>query len=161
MDKINWCLRQKDGIKLVEPSSNLSEAYMKKAEDSLLSMNLNKVKEWKIATAYYASYFSVYAILQKMGIKSEIHTCTIEFARVFLKEFFSEEELEFLESSFIARRDSQYYINREVPDNSYKEMLEKTPPFLIKCKSVLSKINEKKIKEIRDKLSKSIEEARK
>jgi uncharacterized protein (UPF0332 family) len=154
MDKIKWCLKQKDGIQLVEPSSNLCEAYIKKAEDSLLSLSLNQVKEWKIATAYYASYFGVYAILQKLGVKCEIHTCTIKFTRVFLKEFFNEAELEFLEDSFQARKDSQYYVNRDVPDEIYKSILENTPSFLVKCKSIISKLNEKKIKEIRGKIEK-------
>jgi len=154
MDKINWCIKQKDGISLVEPNSNLAGAYIKKAEDSLLSISINQVKEWKIATAYYTSYFSVYAIMQKIGIKCEIHTCTIEFVKLFLKEFFTDEEIEFLEDSFIARRDSQYYIDREVSDEKYKLMLEKTPLFFVKCKSLLSKINENKINEIRDKLRK-------
>ncbi len=34
MDKIDWCLKKKQGISLIEPNSNLSEAYLKKAEDS-------------------------------------------------------------------------------------------------------------------------------
>src|SRR3989344_972492 len=156
--KINWCINQKDGIKLVEPNSNLAEAYLKKAEDSLLSINLNQVKEWKIATAYYASYFSVYAIMQRMGVKCEIHPCTIEFAKVFLKEFFTNEEVEFLEDSFTARKDSQYYIDRKVADETYKLILEQTPLFFVKCKSILSKITEKKINEIREKLKQEIKE---
>jgi len=152
MDKIIWCLNKKDGLSLVEPNQNLADAYLNKAEDSLKSVSLNKIKEWKIATAYYASYFSVYAILQKIGVKCEIHTCTIQFAKVFLNEFFSEEDIEFLEDSFKARGDSQYYVNREVSDEFYDIMMKNTPSFVVKCKGVLSKINEKKIKEIREKL---------
>jgi uncharacterized protein (UPF0332 family) len=153
MDKISWCLSQKDGINLIEPNSNLAGGYVKKAEDSLLSMRINQIKEWKITTSYYTSYFSVYAILQKIGIKCEIHQCTINFAKVFLKEFLDEEDLEFLEESFDARKNCQYYVDRKVSDETYNKMMEKTPSFLVKCKSILSKINEKKIKEIRDKLS--------
>ena len=127
---------------------------MKKAEDSLLSMRINQIEEWKIATAYYASYFALYAILQKIGIKCEIHSCTIEFTKRFLKEFFTEEELEFLEDSFKARIDSQYYVNKKVSDQNYRNILDKTPDFLIKCKSIILKLNEKKIREIRENLEK-------
>jgi len=106
MVEIKWCLKAKNGLELVEPNSNLSEAYLKKAEDSLKSVELNKVKEWKIVTAYYASYFSVYAILMKLGIKCEIHSCTIEFAKQFLNNYFTAENLNFLEESFKARIDT-------------------------------------------------------
>ena len=33
--------------------------------------------DWISTTAYYARYFAFYALLQKCGIKSEIHDCTI------------------------------------------------------------------------------------
>lgn len=95
MDKIIWCLKQKGGIQLVDPNSNLAEAYIKKAEDSLSSIRINKIKDWKISTAYYTMYFSLYSILMKIGVKCEIHSCTLEFAKHFLKEYFSEDELDF------------------------------------------------------------------
>ena len=152
MDKIDWCLKQKDGIRLVEPSDNLAKAYLKKAEDSLFSMTLNKIKEWKIATAYYASYFSVYAILQKIGVKCEIHTCTIEFVKSFLTEFLTTGDIDFFESSFIVRRDTQYYVDRQVADEQYEEMIKNTPAFVVKCKNILERIDEKKINEVRTKL---------
>ncbi len=88
MDKINWCFRKENGLSLVEPNLNLSNAYLRKSEDSLKSMRENVSKDWKISMAYYSIYFSLYAILMKIGIKSEIHSCTIEFAKVFLNDFF-------------------------------------------------------------------------
>jgi len=157
MDKINWCFNQREGIKLVEPSQNLANAYIKKAEDSLLSVEINQIKEWKITTAYYTSYFALYAILQKIGIKCEIHACTIEFAKLFLKEFFAEEELDFIEDSFKARKDSQYYVNRAISDQNYQEIINRTPKFLVRCKSILLKLDENKIIEIRKKLSISLD----
>ena len=74
---------------MVEPNSNLAEAYIKKAEEALESMRINVVKDWKISTAYYTLYFSLYSILTRIGIKCEIHSCTIAFAKRFLREFFS------------------------------------------------------------------------
>jgi len=136
---------------LIEPNSNLAEAYIKKAEEALESMRANIVKDWKISTAYYTLYFSLYSILTKIGIKCEIHSCTIEFVKRFLKDHFNEKELEFTEDSLKARIDSQYYIDRTVPDEQYNKMLMKAPEFLVKCKSILIKLNEKKINEIRDK----------
>ena len=149
MDKIKWCAGKKEGLSLIEPNSNLSEAYIKKSEEALESIRVNVIKDWKISTAYYTIYFSLYSVLTKIGIKCEIHSCTIEFAKRFLKEFFSEEELDFTEDSLKARIDSQYYVDRTVPDEQYNKIIKKAPEFLVKCKSILIKLNEKKINEIR------------
>src|SRR3990170_5888249 len=149
MDKIKWCAGQKEGLSLIEPNSDLAEAYIKKAEEALESMRVNIVKDWRISTAYYTLYFSLYSVLTKIGIKCEIHSCTIEFAKRFLYEFFSEEELDFTEDSLKARIDSQYYVDRTVPDEQYHKMIKKAPEFLVKCKSILIQLNEKKINEIR------------
>ena len=116
MDKLKWCAGKKEGLKLIESNSNLAEAYIKKAEEALESMRINTIKDWKISTAYYTIYFSIYALLTKIGIKCEIHSCTIEFAKQFLKEYFSKEELDFVEDSLKARIDSQYYVDKTVPD---------------------------------------------
>ncbi len=151
MDKIKWCAGKKEGLSLIEPNSDLAEAYVKKAEEALESLRVNIIKDWKISTAYYTLYFSLYSILTKIGIKCEIHSCTIEFAKRFLRDYFNEWDLEFTEDSLKARIDSQYYIDRTVPDEQYNEMIIKAPEFLIKCKSILIKLNEKKINEIRDK----------
>ena len=136
---------------MIESNSDLAEAYIKKAEEALESMRVNIIKDWKISTAYYTLYFSLYSILTKIGIKCEIHSCTIEFAKKFLKDYFNEEELDFAEDSLKARIDSQYYIDRTVPDEQYNQMIMKSPEFLVKCKSILIKLNEKKANEIRSK----------
>lgn len=154
MDKIRWCMQAKNGIELTEPNSNLAEAYIKKAEESLETMRLAKSRDWKISTAYYALYFSLYAILMKIGVKCEIHSCTLEFMKRFLSEYFSSQERRLMEDSLKARIDAQYYINRNVPDEVYDNMIKRTPEFLVKCKSVLLNINEKKISEIRDEIQK-------
>ncbi len=156
MDKLNWCTEKKDGLSLIEQNSDLSEAYVQKAEEALTSMRVNIIKDWKISTAYYTLYFSLYSILTKIGVKCEIHSCTLSFANKFLEEFFSKEEITFLQDSLKARIDSQYYINRTVPDEQYNKMLKDAPLFLVKCKSILIKLNEKKINEIRKEFQKVI-----
>ena len=156
MDKIKWCAGKKDGLTLIEPNSNLAGAYIHKAEEALESMRVNIIKDWRISTAYYTIYFSLYAVLTKIGIKCEIHSCTIEFAKKFIKDYFKESELDFTEDSLKARIDSQYYIDRTVTDEQYHKMLQKSPEFLVRCKSILIKLNEKKINEIRDKFENKI-----
>ncbi|MFH1637280.1 MAG: HEPN domain-containing protein [Candidatus Woesearchaeota archaeon] len=155
MDKIKWCAGKKGGLSLVEPNSDIANAYVKKAEEALESMRVNVIKDWKISTAYYTIYFSLYAVLMKLGVKCEIHSCTIEFAKRFLREYFEETELDFTENSLKARVDSQYYTDRTVPDEQYNKMIKKAPEFFVKCKAILIKLNEKKVNEIRDKFQKA------
>ncbi len=151
MDNLKWCTEKKGGLSLIKPNSNLAEAYTRKAGEVLESMRINTIKDWKISTAYYTLYFSLYSILTKIGVKCEIHSCTIEFAKKFLKDYFNEEELDFAKDSLRARIDSQYYIDRTIPDEQYDKMIKRTPQFFVKCKYILVKLNEKKINEIRDK----------
>ena len=35
MDKIKWCAGKKEGLSLIEPNSNLAEAYINKADHNL------------------------------------------------------------------------------------------------------------------------------
>ena len=148
MSKIKWCLNKKEGLELIESNLNLSQLYLRKAEDALISMGEVQVKDWKISTGYYAIYFSLYSILMKIGVKCEIHSCTIEFVKEFLKEYFTEDEISFVGNSLKARIDSQYYVNRAVSEKSYEDILNNTPKFMIKCKSILPKLTESKINKI-------------
>ena len=136
---------------MIEPNSNLAAAYIKKAEEALESMRVNIIKDWKVSTAYYTLYFSLYSVLTKTGIKCEIHSCTIDFAKSFLSAYFSEEELDLVEASLKARIDAQYYVDRTVSVEQYNKMMTRAPEFLVKCKSILIKLNEKKVNEIRRK----------
>src|SRR3989344_2927893 len=153
MATIDWCKKQKNGIELVESNEDLAKAYIKKAEDSLsASLNLNNNKDWKISSLYYTMYFSVYAVLMKIGVKCEIHSRTIAFAEVFLKEYITKDEIELLNKSMKARIDIQYYTNRNVSDSLYNEMIKKAPRFIARCKDIINKLTEKEIQEIRSKI---------
>lgn len=150
MDQIKWCLQTKNGIELVEPNQNLAQGYIKKAEESLQTSMLAKSKDWKIAASYYTIYFSVYSLMMQLGIKCEIHTCTIAFAKIYLQEKFSKEELKLFETAFTARNDTQYYTNREVTQENYEKIIRQAPVFLVKCKNI--HFTEDKIKEVREKI---------
>lgn len=77
---LKWCARQKKGARLVSESENLQKAYMKKSRTALQSMDVNAkagLDEWTVSASYYAKYFAIYALLSRLGIKCEIHDCTI------------------------------------------------------------------------------------
>ena len=151
MDKIKWCLKAKNGIELVEPNEDLSKAYLKKAEDSLKAASVLKDnKDWEISSSYYTMYFSLYAILMKIGIKCEIHSCTISFMKIFLKNHFKSEEIDLIEKSQKARIDVQYYSDRNLSDELYTRITNNPSLFLAKCKEVLNQLNEKEIQNLRE-----------
>lgn len=151
MTKLNWCIK-KSSYEIVEPSSNLSKAYLQKAQNSLDALSrLKGNAEWEISSAYYAIYFSLYAILMKTGVKCENHTCTIEFVKEFLKHF-SEEEALFFETARSCRADKQYYTDREIKEEDRKKMAEKAPEIYIKCKEIINRMTESEINKIRSKL---------
>lgn len=88
MKKINWCKKQKGGIQIQEPNDNLSKEYFENAEESLKvlrSIKETKSNMWLATTKYYIEYFAVYSVLMKLGIKCEIHDCTISLLE-FLEE---------------------------------------------------------------------------
>jgi uncharacterized protein (UPF0332 family) len=144
-------MQQKKGIELVEPSNNLHQAYLLKAEEALVESNSAASKSWKLVTAYYAIYYGVYSLLMKMGVKSEIHSCTIEFAKRALKAHLSLDDFKLIDRAFEARNDSQYYVNRQVPQEGYEMITGKTPGFLVKCKNIV--LEEKEILEKRNALA--------
>lgn len=152
MDQIKWCLNQKKGIELVESSDNLRNAHLIKAEESLETLRTSKVRDWQLTTAYYTIYHGIYSLLMKIGIKCEIHSCTIEFTKRYLKNHFTNEDFELIDKAFSARIDSQYYVNREAPNQNYNLIMKKTPAFLVKCKNIV--LEQKEIDEIRNTINK-------
>jgi len=86
---LRWCKRQNKGIRIVNPSENLTKAYLEKSRNALKSMEVNAnagITEWAISTAYYARYFAVYALLSRIGVRCEIHDCTIVAVQLFVRK---------------------------------------------------------------------------
>lgn len=152
MDKIKWCLDQKKGIEIVEPNDNLHDAYLLKADEALEVLRIATIRDWQLTTAYYAIYFGIYSLLMKIGIKCEIHSCTIEFSKRYLKKHFLAEDFVLLDKAFKARNDAQYYVNREVTNEDFQLIMKQTPALLVKCKNII--IDQKEIVEIREKIKK-------
>ena len=151
-DKIIWCLKQKRGVKIVEPNENLYKAYILKAREALEAMNVNferKILSWAVSASYYARYFAVYALLSKIGIKSEIHDCTIELFK-FLFVDMNKVNIKFyeeLKSAKDYRIEAQYYF----PD--FKSLkLQSTREFVLEIEKLAEQLREKDILELRKKL---------
>src|SRR3989338_354551 len=119
MATIKWCKSQKRGIKLVGPNDNLFEEYIQTAEESLdiLRSIRGKSKVCVATTKYYTEYFAVYSLLIKIGIKCEIHDCTIALCPLLEDtKVIPEGCSKILEEDKQLRIDNQYYLkNRDVP----------------------------------------------
>ena len=154
MVSLKWCCKQKEGIKFIEPNDNLAQSYLKLAEKSLGTMNREKNYNlmFAISACYYSMYYSLYAILMKSGVKCGIHSCTIEFMKSLLADFYSKQDVKTIKKAFDARIIAQYYVDKIVSKEDSDFIMSQAPLFFSKSKEILSKINEKDIEEVREKL---------
>ena len=155
---VSWCFKQKRGIKLEEPNDNLCNVYIKKAKSSLNMLESATEKDeidWISTTAYYARYFAFYALLQKCGIKSEIHDCTISLMSfLFVEDNLVEEHFyNELQLAKELRVDTQYYVTEEVDLDKLKKDSETARNFVLKMEEVIENLIEEQIKIIRKKLN--------
>ena len=152
MKKIDWCKKQERGIKIQEPNDNRSKEYFENSEESLKvlkSIRDTKSNMWLATTKYYIEYFGVYSILMKLGIKCEIHDCTIALVG-FLEDFgiFEKNTYKILEEDKELRIDNQYYLKNKPVNIDFDEL----SIFLLSIRKSLDNLNSNKIKEIRDKI---------
>ncbi|MBW2979404.1 hypothetical protein DRZ77_03055 [Candidatus Woesearchaeota archaeon] len=156
-DKLKWCFSKK-GVRLIEPNENLAREYLKSAEETLLV--LKDIKErsnmWLATTKYYCEYFAVYALLMRLGIKSEIHDCTIEIIKFLEKESIIEKGIaKVLEHDKELRIDNQYYLKNKRVAVSYNSLRD----LILKMKERINIITNEKVGEIREKIRKLVSEA--
>ena len=144
--KLSWC--KKKGLKLIEPNDNLFIEYINTAEETLdiLRSIRGKSKVWLATTKYYCEYFALYSLLMKIGIKSEIHDCTITVSKLLEeKDIIPKGYTKMLENDKQLRIDNQYYLkNRDVPIN-YDEIVD----FVLKIKNIANRITLDKMSSIR------------
>lgn len=152
MKKISWCKKQKAGIKIQEPNDNLSREYYENAEESmrvLKSIRETSSNMWIATTKYYIEYFAVYSVLMKIGIKCEIHDCTIALIKFLESEEIIEKGIsQILEKDKELRIDNQYYLKNKPVNIDF----EKLSGFILLVNSSLGKLNTEKIKELRAKI---------
>jgi uncharacterized protein (UPF0332 family) len=149
-DFIKKCAAMKGGLQLIEPSENLYMSYMRMARESLASMNANVavgIKRWAIVAAYYSRYHALYALFSKIGIKCEVHDCTIAAAKLLLniKSALAKE----IDSAKIQRINMQYYADRTVTDKEYAENIKSVPSFVLEVEKLASGMTSKDIGDIR------------
>ncbi len=151
MVNLDWCKKQEKGIKLIEPNDNLSKEYLSNAEETLdvLKRLKGKSNMWLATSKYYFEYFCVYSIFMKLGIKCEIHDCTIELCRLLSSlEIIPVDFYKLLKKDKELRIDNQYYLKNKKVEIDFEELT----TFLLKTKDILIKLSLDKIKEVREKI---------
>ena len=155
-EKLKWCFRKDSGLRLIEPSANLSVEYFKRADESLVTLSeIETSKDWKVVAAYYAAYNALYALFMKCGIKSEIHDCTIEAMSVFIEQSLltAIDKQNMLDLKDL-RISSQFYISTKPLTEADVEEAAKTAKMLgANFKSCSELLSNQKIEEIRRRFS--------
>jgi len=149
--KLKWCFNVKEGLKIVEPNERLSKSYFEQAKSSLLRAKKDfedKDLLWTTVAIYYAEYYALYSFLQKIGIKSENHSCSILIVSILLGEDKTKTIIEHKGK----RIDAQYYM-KVGQESKVKDMLTEAQEFISKFDLIISNISNKEIKELRDKIS--------
>ena len=139
---LNWCLKQHKGIRLVTASENLVKAYQEKAKNALKSMEINaqaSLVEWAVSASYYAKYFAVYSLLSKIGVKCEIHDCTITLFEYLFCDTVSSEIIKDLRNSKENRVETQYY-TQEI-HVELDQVMKKTKKFVLEIDKVTDGLN--------------------
>lgn len=157
-NRILWCLKQRRGITIEEPNDNICNVYIKKAKSALNVLSSAKEKDevdWIAATAYYARYFAFYGLLQKCGIKSEIHDCTISLMKfMFVNEKIIEEHFyKELQTAKELRIDAQYYIAEELDREKLKTDSETAGSFVLEIERIIDGLTKEKIGQLRNKFN--------
>lgn len=164
-DLLVWCFKQKRGIRLIQPNPNLTKAYLKKAISALNTMTaalqINEA-DWTATTAYYARYFALYALLMKIGVKSEIHDCTINIAQMLAHHgILSQNLVNDIAEAKQTRIDTQYYIATQLNQEEIRKNAETARNFVLEIEQKIENITSKQVNTIRTLLEEARETARK
>ena len=152
--KMVWCIKKDRGISLIEPSENLSTSYLAKAREALEVMRTldGKSSSWTMTSCYYCMYYSVYAVLMRIGIKSEIHSCTQVLIRFVLDDFFDSKDADMVSDAFEERIDNQYYTAASTNTEKQKALLGGAVNLYEKTQRSLARMTEANIQQKRKKV---------
>ncbi len=151
---LEWCRAQKRGLRLTAPSSRLAAVFLGKAQSALnmLDSALGKGEmEWVAATAYYAKYFALYAILTKCGISCEIHDCTLLAMRtLFVERGKLDASLyeDILDSKDL-RIDLQYYAHKGLDRGRVMRRARSAPRVVLALRAFSERLTAAEIRDVR------------
>jgi uncharacterized protein (UPF0332 family) len=117
-----------------------------------------KETDWTATTAYYARYFALYALLMKIGVKSEIHDCTINVAKLLSKNgILNPRSIDDITKAKQTRIDTQYYVEKEQSQTDIKNNVEAARKFVLEIEKTIENITPEQINSIRAQLKEARE----
>jgi len=109
--------------------------------------------DWILTTAYYARYFALYALLMKLGIKSEIHDCSIATARLLAKnKIITPNLVTDIAQAKQTRIDTQYYVTKELRQEEIRRSVESARKFVLEIQKAIEEVSAEQTDNIRNKL---------
>jgi len=139
-DKIKWCFKLKDGLKIVEPNERLAKSYLEEAKLSLARADKDFQDGdllWTTVVIYYAEYYALYSFLQRIGVKCENHFCSILAVTLLL----GEEKTNTINHHKGKRIDAQYYM-KVGKEEDVKKMLQEAKVFISMFDDIVANLNE-------------------
>jgi len=144
-------LKREGKIYLVEPSEEICNSYLEKAENCLKSASIlldNRLYENSISMSYYVMYNSLTALLFRTGIKCENHAGAI----ILFKRMFGRNDLYKLISFAKEERvDKQYYVDFLLTKESAQDLLRKAEDFLVEIKLLIKDLKTEDVRKLRGK----------
>lgn len=145
-------LRKEGRLRLVGPSEEIKDAYVKKSESHLASAKLlldNGRLEESVSMAYYSMYHMLLALLFRAGIKCENHSAAI----FLLKGVFGVDNSE-ISSAKRERIDKQYYVDSSIAEKDVRELILAAEGFNSKLLDFVERMGSEKIAAYREKTGK-------
>jgi uncharacterized protein (UPF0332 family) len=134
-------------IQLVEPSNTLKDAYIERSEESMRSakalLQIDSLKD-SVALTYYSMYYSLLALLFRVGIKCENHTGAI----LLLLEIFEIDNTQII-SAKKERVDKQYYVDFSITKQEVNEMIRIAHDFNAELFDIIERINQTSVEKYR------------
>jgi uncharacterized protein (UPF0332 family) len=119
-----------------------------------VALKINET-DWVTTTAYYARYFALYALLMKIGVKSEIHDCTIAVARLLARNGnLSHVMVDDIAQAKQTRIDVQYYVENEQSHTEIQHNVDAARKFVLETEKIIENLTPEQIINIRTQLEK-------
>ncbi len=106
-----------------------------------------EVSLWATIVIYYAEYYALYSFLQRIGIKSENHFCSI----LAVSKLLGNEKVSIIKLHKEKRIDAQYYI-KVGKKNQIKEMLNQAKFFVSEFDELVANFKKEDFQTYRQKL---------
>jgi len=141
-------------LQLVSPSTEVTEAYLRKSESYLASARLlldNERFEESVSMAYYSMYYSVLALFFATGIKCENHTAAI----MLLDDIFGIDKSS-ISTAKTERIDKQYYVESVPVRDDVVALVRSAESFNAVLLDTIDRLTSERIASFRAKLKKII-----